>query len=84
MLLMPDPDSARMDPFYDEPTLALSCDVLEPSTLKGYERDPRTIAKKAEAYLKSSGLGDTAYFGPSPSSSSSTPSSGRWTCRAAT
>jgi glutamine synthetase len=66
MLLMPDPDSAHMDPFYDEPTLVLSCDVLEPSTMKGYERDPRTIAKKAEAYLKSSGLGDTAYFGPEP------------------
>ncbi|MBC8023844.1 MAG: type I glutamate--ammonia ligase [Burkholderiales bacterium] len=66
MLLMPDPDSARMDPFYDEPTLVLSCDVLEPSTMKGYERDPRTIARKCEAYLKSSGLGDTAYFGPEP------------------
>jgi glutamine synthetase type I len=66
MLLMPDPDSARMDPFYDEPTLVISCDVLEPSTGKGYERDPRTIARKAEAYLKSSGLGDTAYFGPEP------------------
>jgi 3-(hydroxyamino)phenol mutase len=66
MLLMPDPDSARMDPFYDEPTLAISCDVLEPSTGKGYERDPRTIAKKAEAYLKSSGIGDVAYFGPEP------------------
>ena len=66
MLLMPDPDSARMDPFYDEPTLVLSCDVVEPSTGEGYERDPRTIAKRAEAYLKSSGLGDTAYFGPEP------------------
>ncbi|MEO5676283.1 MAG: type I glutamate--ammonia ligase [Usitatibacter sp.] len=66
MLLMPDPDSARMDPFYDEPTLVLSCDVLEPSTMKGYERDPRSIARNAEAYLKSSGLGDTAYFGPEP------------------
>src|SRR5436190_11828531 len=66
MLLMPDPDSARMDPFYDEPTLAISCDVLEPSTGKGYERDPRSLAKKAEAYLKSSGLGDVAYFGPEP------------------
>jgi 3-(hydroxyamino)phenol mutase len=66
MLLMPDPDSARMDPFYDEPTLVLSCDVLEPTTGKGYDRDPRSIAKKAEAYLKSSGLGDTAYFGPEP------------------
>src|ERR671939_646583 len=51
MLLMPDPDSARMDPFYDEPTLVLSCDVLEPTTGKGYERDPRTIGKRAEAYL---------------------------------
>jgi 3-(hydroxyamino)phenol mutase len=66
MLLMPDPDSARMDPFFDEPTLVLSCDVLEPSTMKGYERDPRSIAKKAEAYLKSTGIGDTAYFGPEP------------------
>src|SRR5580765_4148732 len=66
MLLMPDPGSAVIDPFFDEPTLALSCDVLEPSTGEGYERDPRSIAKKAEAYLKSSGLGDTAYFGPEP------------------
>ena len=66
MLLVPDPDSARMDPFYDEPTLALSCDVIEPLTGKGYERDPRSIAKKAEAYLKSTGLGDVAYFGPEP------------------
>jgi glutamine synthetase type I len=66
MLLMPDADSARMDPFFDEPTLNISCDVLEPSTMKGYERDPRSIAKNAEAYLKSSGIGDTAYFGPEP------------------
>jgi 3-(hydroxyamino)phenol mutase len=66
MLLVPDPDSARMDPFYDEPTLALSCDVIEPLTGKGYERDPRSIAKKTEAYLKSTGLGDIAYFGPEP------------------
>ena len=66
MLLMPDPDSAHMDPFYDEPTIVLTCDVLEPLTGKGYERDPRTIAKRAEAYLKSSGLGDVAYFGPEP------------------
>jgi glutamine synthetase len=66
MLLMPDPDSARMDPFREENTLILSCDVLEPSTGKGYERDPRSLAKRAEAYLKSSGLGDTAYFGPEP------------------
>src|SRR5512135_1534718 len=66
MLLYPDADSARMDPFYDEPTIVLTCDVLEPATGKGYERDPRTIAKRAEAYLKSTGLGDTAYFGAEP------------------
>ena len=84
MLLMPDPDSARMDPFYDEPTIVLTCDVLEPSTGKGYERDPRTIAKRAEAYLKSRPAWATSPTSvPSPSSSSSTPSSGRSTCRAA-
>jgi glutamine synthetase len=66
MLLMPDPTTARMDPFFDEPTLILTCDVIEPDTGKGYDRDPRSIAKRAEAYLKSSGLGDTAYFGPEP------------------
>src|SRR5450755_252934 len=66
MLLMPDADSARMDPFTDEPVLNITCDVVEPSDGKGYDRDPRTIAKRAEAFLKSSGLGDTAYFGPEP------------------
>jgi glutamine synthetase len=66
MLLMPDPDSAVMDPFRDEPTLNLTCDVLEPADGKGYDRDPRTIAKRAEAYLKASGIGDVAYFGPEP------------------
>src|SRR5919205_994583 len=66
MLLMPDPDSARLDPFTDEPTLLLTCDVVEPSDGKGYDRDPRSIAKRGEAYLKSSGIGDTAYFGPEP------------------
>jgi len=66
MLLMPDPASARMDPFREENTLVLTCDVAEPSTGKGYERDPRSLAKRAEAYLKSSGLGDTAFFGPEP------------------
>ena len=49
MLLVPDPGSARMDPFMDEPTLALSCDVHEPSTGKGYDRDPRSLAHRAEA-----------------------------------
>src|SRR3972149_5958367 len=66
MLLMPDADSARMDPFTDEPVLNITCDVVEPSDGKGYDRDPRSIAKRAEMYLKSTGLGDTAYFGPEP------------------
>jgi glutamine synthetase type I len=66
MLLMPDPASAFIDPFFDESTLVLSCDVHEPSTGKGYDRDPRSLAKRAEAYLKSSGIGDAAYFGPEP------------------
>jgi hypothetical protein len=61
-----DPDTARMDPFFDESTLILTCDVIEPSDGKGYDRDPRSIAKRAEAYLKSTGIGDTAYFGPEP------------------
>ena len=66
MILMPDPDSAFIDPFYDEPTLVLSCDVIEPSTGKGYDRDPRSLGRRAEAYLKASGIGDVAYFGPEP------------------
>ena len=66
MLLVPDADSARIDPFTDETVLNISCDVVEPADGKGYDRDPRTIAKRAEAYLKSSGIGDTAYFGPEP------------------
>lgn len=66
MILMPDADSAYIDPFFDETTLVLTCDVIEPSDGKGYDRDPRSIAKRAEAYLKSTGLGDTAYFGPEP------------------
>ncbi len=66
MLLMPDPATAVMDPFREEPTLILTCDVVEPSDGKGYSRDPRSLAKRADAYLKSTGLGDTAYFGPEP------------------
>lgn len=66
MLLYPDPKTARLDPFRDEVTLNLTCDVIEPSTGKGYDRDPRSLAKRAEAYLKASNLGDTAYFGPEP------------------
>lgn len=66
MLLLPDPKSAHMDPFRQSNTLVLSCTVLEPSTGKGYDRDPRSIAIRAENYLKSTGIGDTAYFGPEP------------------
>src|SRR6266404_1294940 len=66
MLLMPDPVSARMDPFTDEPVLNITCDVYEPMDGKPYDRDPRSIAKRAEAYLKSTGLGVVAYFGPEP------------------
>ena len=66
MQLMPDANTAVMDPFREESTLILSCDVVEPGDGKGYERDPRSLAKRAEAYLKSSGIGDVAYFGPEP------------------
>jgi len=66
MLLMPDSNTAVLDPFREEATLNLTCDVVEPSDGKGYDRDPRSIAKRAEAYLKSSGVGDAAYFGPEP------------------
>ena len=66
MLLMPDANTANIDPFFEEPTLILTCDVVEPSDGKPYERDPRSLAKRAEAYMRSSGLGDTAYFGPEP------------------
>jgi glutamine synthetase len=64
MVLMPDPDTAIIDPFFEETTLLLRCDVLEPLTMKGYERDPRSIAKRAEAYLASTGIADKALFGP--------------------
>jgi glutamine synthetase type I len=66
MLLMPDPETAFLDPFMDENTLVITCDVVEPSDGKGYDRDPRSLGKRAEAYLKSSGIGDTVYFGPEP------------------
>jgi glutamine synthetase len=64
MILMPDPASAVMDPFAAKPSLILFCDIIEPSTGQPYNRDPRSTAKKAEAHLKASGIGDTAYFGP--------------------
>ena len=66
MLLVPDASTARLDPFREEVTLVLTCDVLDPVNLKGYERAPRSVARRAEAYLKSTGIGDTAFFGPEP------------------
>ncbi|HSH41326.1 MAG TPA: glutamate--ammonia ligase [Arenicellales bacterium] len=64
MILMPDPESVVVDPFLMDKTLLVRCDVIEPSSMQGYERDPRSIAKRAEAYMKSTGIADTAYFGP--------------------
>jgi glutamine synthetase len=64
MLIIPDPDSARIDPFLKDPTLVMICDVVDPVTRENYSRDPRNIAKKAEAFLKASGIADVAYFGP--------------------
>ena len=64
MILLPDANSAVIDPFLQDTTLLLRCDVIEPTTMQGYDRDPRTIAKRGEAYLKSTGIGDAAYFGP--------------------
>ena len=66
MILMPDASTAVMDPFTDEPTMNLRCDIVEPSTMQGYERDPRSVAKRAEAYIQSTGVADTALFGPEP------------------
>lgn len=64
MVLMPDPTTATMDPFFASSTLSIVCDILEPSTGEPYSRDPRSIAKKAEAFLKSTGIGDTMFVGP--------------------
>ena len=64
MILLPDPASAVLDVFTDEETLNLRCNVIEPSTMQGYDRCPRSLAERAEAYLKSTGIADTAYFGP--------------------
>ncbi|MDT0593252.1 glutamate--ammonia ligase [Glaciecola petra] len=66
MVLMPDPETAVLDPFAEETQVNIRCDILEPSTMQGYSRDPRSVAKRAEEYLKSTGIGDTVYFGPEP------------------
>jgi glutamine synthetase len=64
MVLMPDPATAKIDPFFQQTTLSIMCDILNPNDATPYNRDPRTMAKKAEMYLKAAGVGDTAYFGP--------------------
>src|SRR3970040_286563 len=66
MLVMPDPTTAGVDPFMAIPHLRLICNIVDPVTKEDYTRDPRNIARKAEAYLKSTGIGDVAYFGPEP------------------
>ena len=66
MVLMPDVSTAVIDPFYEDATINVRCDILEPATLQGYDRDPRSIAKRAEEFLKSSGIADTVIVGPEP------------------
>ena len=66
MVLMPDTSTAFVDPFTASPTLIIRCDILEPNTMQGYNRDPRSLAKRAEAFLQNCGIADTAYFGPEP------------------
>ena len=64
MVLMPDTETAHMDPFFAQSTMVIICDILDPISGEGYNRDPRSIAKRAEAYLKASGIGDTIFVGP--------------------
>ena len=66
MILMPDDSSAVIDPFTEEVTLNLRCNIVDPTSMQGYERDPRSVAMRAEEYLKSTGIGDIAFFGPAP------------------
>src|SRR5262245_27945513 len=66
MMAVPDPDTTRLDPFFDKPTLSIIADVVDPLSRKPFTRDPRHIAQKAEAYLKQTGIADTCYVGPEP------------------
>ncbi|HBO23485.1 glutamate--ammonia ligase [Providencia sp.] len=66
MVLMPDPSTAMIDPFFADITLIIRCDILEPGTMQGYGRDPRSISKRAEDFLRSSGIADVVLFGPEP------------------
>lgn len=72
MILMPDDSSAILDPFTDDPTVIIRCNIVEPATMSGYSRDPRSIAVRAEEYLRSTGIADTVLFGPEPEFSYST------------
>src|SRR5690606_13679111 len=64
MLMLPDASTAQMDPFLEVPTLSMICDIVDPMTREPYNRDPRSLARRAEAYLRSTGIADTAFFGP--------------------
>ena len=64
MILALDPTTAVIDPFFEQTTVNIRCDIIEPATMQGYERDPRSLGKRAEAYLKSTGIADGALFGP--------------------
>src|SRR6266581_4307483 len=64
MILALDPTTAIVDPFFEQTTVNIRCDIIEPATMQGYERDPRSLGKRAEAYLKSTGIADGALFGP--------------------
>ncbi|WP_119395816.1 glutamate--ammonia ligase [Salinibius halmophilus] len=66
MILRPDDSTAILDPFTEDATVIVRCDIIEPATMQGYERDPRSVARRAEEYLQTTGLGDTAFFGPEP------------------
>lgn len=66
MILMPDASTTWIDPFTDENTLIITCNIIEPSTMQGYEKDPRSVAERAVEYLRSTGIGDQVYFGPEP------------------
>ena len=66
MILMPDADSVVLDPFTEEATLNIRCDIVEPATMQGYERDPRSVAKRAEAYMRAEGIADEVLVGPEP------------------
>ena len=66
MLLMPDDDTAVLDPFAEEKTINLRCDVVDPLSRQGYERDPRSIARRAEQHMIATGIADRCFFGPEP------------------